>query len=124
MNSRRMEDQGIIISLITAAPNASLQQTQLYSRQVYKIVSSYPETDHVFQLDGISGLNTGIAGMVFKPWDERKRTTMDLQPEVQMRFGEISGVRAVAFQRPPLARHERPARTICDRHHGVLRTPE
>ncbi|MGA2330581.1 MAG: efflux RND transporter permease subunit [Syntrophales bacterium] len=97
-----LEDQGIIISLITAAPNASLEQTQLYSRQVYKIVSSYPETDHVFQLDGISGLNTGIAGMVFKPWDERKRTTMDLQPEVQMRFGEISGVRAVAFQRPPL----------------------
>ena len=74
----------------------------MYSRQLYKIVSSYPETDHVFQLDGISGLNTGIAGMVFKPWDERKRTTMDLQPEVQMRLGEITGVRAVAFQRPPL----------------------
>jgi multidrug efflux pump len=96
------EDQGIIISLITAAPNASLQQTQLYSREVYKVVSSYPETDHVFQLDGISGLNTGIAGTVLKPWDERKRTSMDLQPEVQMRLGEISGVRAVAFLRPPL----------------------
>jgi len=97
-----LEDQGIVISLITAAPNATLEQTQLYSRQVYKIVSGYTETDHVFQLDGISGLNTGIAGMVLKPWDERKRSTMDLQPEVQMRFEEISGVRAVAFQRPPL----------------------
>ena len=96
------EDQGIIISLITAAPNASLQHTQLYSKELYKIISSYPETDHVFQLDGISGLNSGVAGMVMKPWDERKRTSMVLQPDVQRRLGELSGVQAVAFLRPPL----------------------
>ncbi|MEJ2695416.1 MAG: efflux RND transporter permease subunit [Candidatus Sulfobium sp.] len=96
------EDQGIIITLLTAAPDATLQQTQLYSKQVYKIVSSYPETDHVFQLDGISGLNSGIAGMVLKPWDERNRTSMQLQPIVQRHLGEIAGVRTVAFLRPPL----------------------
>ncbi|MCL5024212.1 MAG: efflux RND transporter permease subunit [Nitrospirae bacterium] len=96
------EDQGIVITLLTGAPDATLQQTQLYSRQVYDVVSSYPETDHVFQLDGISGLNSGIAGMVLKPWDERKRTSMALQPDVQGRLGQISGVRVVAFLRPPL----------------------
>jgi len=97
-----IEDQGIVICLITAAPNATLEQTGLYSKEMYRLVSSYPETDHVFQLDGINGLNTGIAGMVLKPWDERKRTTMDIQPEVQKQLGGISGVRAVAFLRPPL----------------------
>ena len=96
------EDQGIVISLLTTAPNASLQQTQLYSKEVYRIISSYPETDHVFQLDGISGLNSGVAGMVMKPWDERKRTSMELQHDVQRRLGEISGAQAVAFLRPPL----------------------
>ncbi len=96
------EDQGIIISLFTTAPNASLQHTQLYSKEVYRIISGYPETDHVFQLDGISGLNSGVAGMVMKPWDERKRTSMQLQPDVQRRLGEISGAQAVAFLRPPL----------------------
>ncbi len=96
------EDQGIIISLLTAAPDATLEQTQLYSSEVYKIISSFPETDHVFQLDGISGLNSGVAGMVMKPWDERGRTAMELQPTVQRRLGEVSGVRAVAFLRPPL----------------------
>jgi multidrug efflux pump len=96
------EDQGIIITLLTGAPDATLQQTQMNSRQVYKIVSSYPETDHVFQLDGLGGLNQGIAGMVLKPWDERKRTSMALQPIVQMQLGEIAGVRSVAFLRPPL----------------------
>ncbi|MEJ2683408.1 MAG: efflux RND transporter permease subunit [Candidatus Sulfobium sp.] len=96
------EDQGIIITLLTGAPDATLQQTQLNSRQVYKIVSSYPETDHVFQLDGLGGLNAGIAGMVLKPWDERKRTSMQLQPIVQRQLGKIAGVRCVAFLRPPL----------------------
>jgi multidrug efflux pump len=96
------EDQGIIITLLTAAPDATLQQTQLNSVQVYKIVSGYPETDHVFQLDGLGGLNMGIAGMVMKPWDERKRTSMQLQPIVQGQLGSIAGVRCVAFLRPPL----------------------
>jgi len=96
------EDMGVIISLVTAAPNATLAQTQLYTREVYKTFAAYPETDHVFQLDGISGVNSGIAGMVMKPWDERKRTTMEMQPVVQNQLGEIAGVRAVAFQRPPL----------------------
>jgi multidrug efflux pump len=96
------EDQGIIIALATAAPDATLEQTQLFTRQIYESYASFPETDHVFQLDGIAGLNSGIAGMVLKPWDERKRTTAQLQPQVQMDLGKIAGVRAVAFQPPPL----------------------
>jgi multidrug efflux pump len=96
------EDQGVIISLLTAAPNATLQQTQLNSRQVYEAYAGFPETDHVFQLDGLNGLNSGIAGMVLKPWDERKQTADQLQPQVQMKLSQIAGVRAVAFQPPPL----------------------
>ena len=96
------EDQGIVISFITTAPDATLEQTQLSTREVFNIFKSYPETDHVFQLDGISGLNTGVAGLVTKPWDERKRTTMQLNPDVQMRLGGIAGARAVSFLRPPL----------------------
>jgi multidrug efflux pump len=96
------EDQGIIISLATAAPNATLEQTRLSTRQIYELYASYPETDHVFQLDGLLGLNSGIAGMVTKPWDERKSTTMQLLPEVQQRLNGITGARTVAFLRPPL----------------------
>ena len=96
------EDQGIIVSLVTAAPNATLEQTQLSTRQLFKVFTDFPESDHMFQLDGIAGLNTGIAGMVFKPWDERKRTTMQMQPLVQMRLFQIAGARAVAFQPSPL----------------------
>ena len=96
------EDQGLIIGLLSTAPNATLEQTQLYSNQVFQIFKQFPETDHVFQLDGVNGLNTSIGGMVFKPWDERKRTSNQIQPMVQHLFDQIAGARVAAFQKPSL----------------------
>lgn len=96
------EDQGLIISLVTAAPNATLQQTQLYANQVYKLYTSFPETERVFELDGIMGLNSSIIGLGLKPWDQRGRTTNQLQPLIQAGLSEITGAIAAAFQLPPL----------------------
>ena len=96
------EDQGIIIALTTASPDATLEQTLLSTRQVFDIFMTYPETDHVFQFAGVNGLNIAFAGMVFKPWDERKRTSIELQPQVQMKLGEIAGARSAAFLPSPL----------------------
>ena len=93
------EDAGIIIASSTPAPNATLQQKLLYSRQVYEIFAKHPETAHVFQIDAPG---TSIAGMVFTPWDERKQTTNQMQPGIQQELSSIAGVRAAAFQLPPL----------------------
>jgi multidrug efflux pump len=93
------EDQGIVITQSIAAPDATLQQRQLYSKEVYRIFAAHPETGHVFQLD-VPGQS--IAGMVFKPWDVRTKTTNDLQPVIQQEVGQIAGERVVAFQPPPL----------------------
>ena len=93
------EDQGVVITQSVAAPNATLQQRQMYSRQVYKIFASHPETEHVFQLD-VPGQS--IAGMVTKPWDQRTQTTNTLQPIIQQEVGKVAGVRIAAFQPPAL----------------------
>ncbi|MGP8155172.1 MAG: efflux RND transporter permease subunit [Smithella sp.] len=96
------EDQGFLMTMITAAPDATLQQTQLYSLQLAKILSPIPEIEHLFQVEGFAGLNSGFAGLVLKPWDKRNRTTKVLQPEIQNRIGEIAGASTVVFQPPPL----------------------
>lgn len=96
------EDQGIIIAQITAAANASLDQTKLYSKQVNDLFKKYPETDHTFQVDGNGGLNKSIVGMVFKPWDQRTRTTNELQPIIQKELDKIAGAKIAAFQLPSL----------------------
>jgi multidrug efflux pump len=94
-----LEDQGVIITSATTAADSTLQQRQLYDQQIYQDFASYPETDHVFQLD-MPGQN--IAGMVLKPWDRRTRTTAALQPLVQQNLAKIAGAQVVAFQPPPL----------------------
>jgi len=93
------EDQGIIITSSTAAPDATLQQREFYSHAVYQAFARYPETDHVFQLD-VPGQS--IAGMVLKPWDQRTKSAAQLQPQLQQDLNRIAGVRVVAFQPPPL----------------------
>ncbi len=96
------EDQGLILYMLTAAPNATLKQTQLYSRAVNKIFFQFPETDHTFMVDGFNGLNTSIGGMVLKPWEKRNRSTNQLQPDVQHLLDQISGAKIAAFQNPSL----------------------
>ena len=93
------EDQGVILSQSISAPNATLRQRQLYSREVYEIFFHHPETEHVFQID-MPGQS--ISGMALKPWDRRKKTTNALQPVVQQELSKIAGIRVVAFQPPPL----------------------
>lgn len=93
------EDQGIIISSLTAAPDSTLQQHDPYTRENYRIFAGHPETDHVFQIDAPGRM---IAGMVLKPWDERSKTTNQLQPVVQNQLSSIAGVQAVSFQPPSL----------------------
>lgn len=96
------DDQGIIISQITTAPNASLEQTQLYSNQVNRFFSSFKETSGTFQIDGINGLNSSIVGMRLKPWDQRSLTSNDLMPLLQQGLDKVTGANVAAFQLPPL----------------------
>ena len=93
------EDQGVIITLSTSAPDATLQQRLVYADQVYQKFTKHPESDHVFQLHSPG---QSIAGTVLKPWDERTLTANELQPVIQEEMNGIAGVRVAAFQPPPL----------------------
>lgn len=93
------EDQGVVIAFSMSAPNATLQQRLLYSKETFGLFSAYPEMDHIFQID-MPGRS--MAGIVLKPWDERERTASMLQPFVQKDLATLAGVNAVAFQPPSL----------------------
>jgi len=96
------EDQGIVLAQSLAAPNATIQQMGLYSKQAYDIFKSLPEFDASFQIDGMPSTNQALAGILFKPWDERGRTADVMQQELQAKLNTIAGARVAAFQFPPL----------------------
>jgi multidrug efflux pump len=93
------EDQGYILALQTPAPDATLQQKVFYGQQVYDAFAKYPEMDSIFQIEAPG---TSISGMVFKPWDQRKRTVADFQRLLSGDLNKITGINAVVINPPPL----------------------
>jgi multidrug efflux pump len=93
------EDQGVIFGIIDASANATLDQTSRFTAAVNQAYLSEPETDFVFQ---VTFPTSGFAGMVVKPWDERKRTIFEILPEVQRKLQAIPGIRVFAVTPPAL----------------------
>jgi multidrug efflux pump len=93
------EDQGAVLALLTSAPDSTLQQRQMYNQKVFDIISGFPESGHVFQIDSAGRY---IAGMRLTPWDKRTRSSNDIQPLMQQALNAIAGLRAAVFQLPPL----------------------
>ena len=96
------EDQSAIPYLLTTAPDATLDQTAVYTRQVYQILSSVPEGYSEFQINGTQGPNVGFGGILLKPWNQRKRGAHAIQEELQAKYNRIAGARVAAFAFPPL----------------------
>jgi multidrug efflux pump len=91
------EDQGVIANIAIAAPNATLEQKELYAHQIYGTLSKYPEVGLLFQI-----IPPFISGMVMKPWDKRARTTLEMKPLVQADDDKIAGARVAAILPAPL----------------------
>jgi multidrug efflux pump len=93
------EDQSVVFGIVQAAPNATLDQTKLFTKEVNDVFQSFPETRATFQITFPSG---GFSGLVTKPWDERKRSTQQLQLQVAAGVSQIPGIRVIPLVPPAL----------------------
>ncbi len=93
------EDQGVVFGVIQSSANSTLDQTNLFTDQVYNVYHSFPESASIFQITNPSG---GFGGMVTKPWSQRKKTTQELLVESTGPLSKISGVRVIPLTPPPL----------------------
>jgi multidrug efflux pump len=93
------EDQGVVFGVIQASPNSTIDQTNLYTKEVYDVYRGFPESASVFQ---ITSPNGGFGGMVTKPWSERKKTAQQLLLESTGPLSKIAGIRVIPLTPPPL----------------------
>ena len=93
------EDQGVVFGVIQASANATLDQTNLFSNEVYNVYHSFPESESLFQITNPGG---GFGGMVVKPWSQRKKTTQELLVESSSKLSKIAGIRVIPLTPPPL----------------------
>jgi multidrug efflux pump len=93
------EDQGVVFGVIQASPNSTIDQTNLYTKQVYDVYHAFPESQSIFQITSPTG---GFGGMVTKPWSERKKTAQQLLIESTGPLSKIAGIRVIPLTPPPL----------------------
>lgn len=93
------EDQGVLFGIVQGAPNATIEQMELSTRQVHEIYKSFPEYRGSFQL---TSPGFGFSGLVTKPWSERSRTVHEMEPELWGKVSKVAGVRVIVTSPPPL----------------------
>ena len=93
------EDQGVVFGVIQASANSTIDQTNLFTNEVYDVYHSFPESESIFQITSPTG---GFGGMVTKPWSQRKKTAQQLLVESVGPLSKVSGIRVIPLTPPPL----------------------
>jgi multidrug efflux pump len=96
------EDQGVVLTQVIGPPDATIDQMESYSHQVYEAARKLPEYDALFQITGSPSISQGFGGVLLKSWGERKRSADELQKYLQDQWNQIAGARVAAFQFPSL----------------------
>ncbi|NMC73988.1 MAG: multidrug efflux protein, partial [Geobacteraceae bacterium] len=93
------EDQGVLFSILDASANSTLDQNRFFADAVNRVYTSIPEYEFTFQ---VTFPSSGFAGLVVKPWEDRKRTVFQILPEAQEKLSAIPGIEAFAVTPPAL----------------------
>ncbi|MER8828628.1 efflux RND transporter permease subunit [Mesorhizobium sp. M0938] len=98
------EDQGFLLSLVTAPRYATSDYTESYVNQILGLVDDLPETRARFSAVAFGGgqTNSAFVGFAFKDWAERTRSSKELQEDITGRLGKVAGVEAFVFAPPTL----------------------
>src|ERR1700693_4792969 len=93
------EDQGVVFGVIQSSANSTIDQTNLFTTEVYDVYHSFPESESIFQ---ITSPNGGFGGMVTKPWSQRTKTAQQLLVQSVGPLSKIPGIRVIPLTPPPL----------------------
>ncbi|AEH85971.1 efflux RND transporter permease subunit [Mesorhizobium opportunistum] len=97
------EDQGFLLSLVTAPTYATSDYTETYVNQILGLVRDIPETRAQFSAVAFGGTtNSAFVGFAFKDWADRKRNSKELQADITARINKVAGVQAFVFAPPTL----------------------
>jgi multidrug efflux pump len=94
-----VEDQSHISLFLEAPPDASLVANNRASKEVVRVIRSFPETEFMWSLTSSWG---GFGGLVAKDWKTRERSTEEMYGEVFGKVSQIPGLRVFPRLDPPL----------------------
>ena len=105
-----MEDRGVILIVINGPDGATLEYTAKYVNMLEKIGRKYNEFDKFFAVVGNPTVAQGAVFLGALPWDQRKKSTLDMAREMMPSVAGLTGVMAFPITPPSLGQafRERP----------------
>ena len=97
------EDQGILFNIVKTPQSANLDYLEQATGELNKVFEKVPEKEHVFVINGMGNdVHQAIAGILFKPWEERKRSQKEILQSLQPEVAGIAGAQVISFALPSL----------------------
>jgi multidrug efflux pump len=97
-----VEDRGVVVAQINGPDGATLDFTNRYAKVIERIGEGYPEFDRIFSTVGNPTVAQGNIFFRAVPWEDRKRTTLEMAREMTPRVSSLSGVTAFPITPPSL----------------------
>jgi len=96
------EDQGILFNVVKTPQPANLDYLEQATAQLGKVFETVPEKEHVFTINGLNDVHQAFSGILFKPWEERKRTQKQILAGLQGKVAGIANAQVFTFPLPSL----------------------
>ena len=91
-----VEDRGVLFTAGNAPEGSTVDYTSRYAEQFEAMLRQVPEVAHYFVIVGSRAVTELISFSTLTPWEERRRTQMDIVQDIQPKLARIAGVRAFA----------------------------
>ncbi len=97
------EDQGILFNVVQTPPAGNLDYLERTTADLYEIFKKVPEKEHVFAINGSDAdVHQAFAGILFKPWNERKRSQQQIMQSLQPAVAGVASGQVQTFPLPSL----------------------
>ncbi len=105
-----IEDRGVILTVINGPDGATMDYTTRYTLALEKMAEKYTEFDRIFTVVGSPTVAQGNVFYRAKPWEERKKSTLEIAREMTPAVSGLPGVTAFPITPPSLGQpfRERP----------------
>jgi len=99
------EDESFLIVSAQADPNSSIDQLERWTAELADRIDPFDSVRYFFTVSGGGPTNAGssaFGGVNLKNWEERDKTLMQLQPDLQSAADQVAGLQSVVFPPPTL----------------------
>ena len=91
------EDQNAAFMISSAPQYANINYVEKYTNEFGKLFRSYKGMAHYMVINGMGTVNVALAGMMLKPWSERKLSQKQITQDLQRKIAMNPGMNTVVF---------------------------